>query len=75
MRTAGEILLEMEPLLEELVDAQELQYSDVLYLILGWLDVHRPGAKEQYLDGSSPEFYYGPRRELRSEKKKRRSVG
>lgn len=75
MRTAGEILLQMEPLLEELVDKQELQYSDVLYLILGWLDVHRPNAKEQYLDGTTPEFYYGPRRESSYAKKKRRSIG
>jgi hypothetical protein len=62
-RPVMEILLEMEPLLEELIDKQDLQHGDVLALIWVWLTVHRPDAIEEYIeDGSSPEFYYGKRR-------------
>ena len=61
-RAIGKVLLEMEPLLEELTDLHKLQWYDILFLIYGWLMVHRPDAQEEYLDGSHPEFYYGPRR-------------
>jgi hypothetical protein len=58
-RNTGQILLEMEPLLEELVDKQGLQWYDVLFLVYGWLMVHRPAAREEYLDGTHPQFFYG----------------
>lgn len=58
-RSTGEILLELEPLLEELTDDHELQWSDTLFLVYGWLMVHRPEAREEYLDGTHPEFFYG----------------
>lgn len=53
----------MEPLLEELVDDHDLQWYDVLYNIYGWLSVHRPEAREEYLDGTNPVFepFYGPK--------------
>ncbi len=61
-RTTGQILLDIEPLLLELVD-QELQWSDILALVHVWLSVHAPQAQETYTsDGSHPEFYYGPKR-------------
>lgn len=60
LRPTGKILLDMEPLLEELIDDHDLQWYDVLFLILGWLMVHRPGAQETYVsDDSHPVFYYG----------------
>ena len=62
VRPMGTILLELEPLLEELVDSHDLQWYDVLFLIYGWLMVHRPNAQEEYGDGSRPKFYYGPNR-------------
>ncbi len=60
-RTTGEVLLDLEPLIDELCD-QGLQWGDILALIKAHLDVHRPDAQEEYLDGTHPEYYYGPKR-------------
>jgi hypothetical protein len=59
-RTTGDVLLDMEPLLLELVD-QDLQYGDILALVYAYLMVHAPGAREEYEDGTHPIFNYGPR--------------
>jgi len=65
-RPLGDILLDMETLLEELVDSHDLQWGDVLFLILGWLSVHRKAAQETYVeDGSHPVMYYGHREGLK----------
>lgn len=62
LRPLGEILLEMEPLLLEMVYDHDLQHGDMLNLLRGYLEVHCPDAREEYeSDGSSPVFYYGPR--------------
>jgi len=58
-RKLGLVLLDMEPLLLELVD-HDLQYGDILNLVRGYLEVHAPLAQEQYDDGTVPVFYYGP---------------
>lgn len=65
IRPTGKILLDMEPLLEELVDDHDLQWYDILFLVLGWLMVHRPDAQEQYLDGTKPVFFYGHKEKLK----------
>jgi hypothetical protein len=62
IRKLGNVLLDMEPLLLELID-HELQHGDILNLIRGYLEIHAPGAKEEYDDGGNPEFYYGPKKE------------
>ncbi len=62
-RTLGDRLLNLEVLINEIIDKDELQYGDVLYLIYGHLIIHRPDAQEQYVDGGSPIFYYGPKKE------------
>lgn len=59
IRPTGKILLDMEPLLEELIDSHDLQWYDVLVLIWGWLMIHRPFAQEEYVDGTKPLFFYG----------------
>ena len=59
IRKVGNVLLDMEPLIQELV-AQELQWGDILNLIRGYLEVHCPDAQEEYIDGGNPIFYYGP---------------
>lgn len=66
LRKTGDILLDMEPYLEELVDDHDLQWYDILFLILGWLTVHRVEARETY-EGSNehPVFYYGPKEGLK----------
>ena len=60
IRPAGEVLLDMEPLIQELVFDHELQTGEILNLIRGYLEIHCPGAEEEYEDGTSPTFYYGP---------------
>lgn len=63
IKPLGKLLLDLEKILLEMVDEHELQYGDILNLVYGYLEVHAPGAKEIYEDdGSSPEFYYGPRK-------------
>ena len=64
IRSMGKILLDLEPLLEEIVDDHELQRGEVLHLVEAWLRIHRPDCIEEYLDGSHPEFYYGPERKV-----------
>ena len=68
MRRLGDIMLDLETALEEMVDEHDLQYYEVLNLVHGWLEVHRPNAKEVYTaDGSSPIFSYGPLKTKESE--------
>jgi hypothetical protein len=59
LRKLGIVLLDIEPLLLELVD-HELQHGDILNLVRGYLEVHAPEAREEYVEGGHPEFYYGP---------------
>ena len=60
-RTTGDVLLDLEPLILELVD-HNLQWGDVLGLVHSYLMVHAPGAREEYTDDTHPEYYYGPQR-------------
>lgn len=60
MRKVGQILLDLEELMEELVYDHELQTGDILNLVYGYLEIHCPDAFEQYEDGGQPVFYYGP---------------
>lgn len=62
VRPIGELLLDLEPLLEELTEEHDLQHGDVLALVHSWLQIHAPEAREEYLDGTSPEFFYGSRK-------------
>ena len=55
----GDILLEHERVLLKMVD-QGLQWGDILNITRGYLEVHAPGAREEYTSGGHPEFYYGP---------------
>ena len=61
LRRLGDIMLDIEPLLLEMTSAagHDLQWHEVLYLVFGWLNVHAPHAREDYVSGGSPEFYYG----------------
>lgn len=58
IRRMGDITLDLEPLLEELIDDHDLQYYEVLALVRGWLETHRPNAIEEYLDGTHPVYQY-----------------
>lgn len=61
LRPLGQILLDMEPLILEMTEKHGLQYGDILALIILYLDVHCPQAKEEYIDGTKPIWYYGPK--------------
>ncbi len=64
IRPLGDILLELEAVLDEMVDEHELQFGDILGLVHTHLTVHRPDAQEEYLDGSGhPTFFYGYKKE------------
>lgn len=64
IRPLGTITTELEPLLLEMTEVHQLQVGEVLNLIHGYLQIHCPGAFEVYeADGSSPTFFYGPRRD------------
>lgn len=54
----GTILLEMEPLIQEMMDGHDLQHGDFLGLMDHYLLIHYPGHKEQYLDGTVPVLSY-----------------
>lgn len=65
LRPAGEVLLEMEPLLFELVQDHEIQKGELLALISAWVDIHYAGAIEEYEDDTHPIFFYGSPEQLR----------
>lgn len=60
VRSVGNVLLDLEKVIDELVDGHDLQWGDVLNLVHGHLQVHNPAAREEYVEGGHPEFYYGP---------------
>lgn len=58
IRPLGQIMLDMEPYIQEMMDDHELQHGDFIYLMKGYLDVHYPDAEEEYYDGSHPTLKY-----------------
>lgn len=68
LRPLGDIMLDFEKLREEMVDKHDLQWGDVLGLVLMDLMVHAPEAQEAYTracGGGHPAFYYGPKEGLK----------
>jgi hypothetical protein len=69
-RTTGDILLDMEPLLFELVIDQGIQKGELLSLFSVWVDIHYPAAVETYeIDESHPVFQYGHKSLFKGKKK------
>lgn len=55
----GEILLDMEHVLDEMIDDHDIQLGDILNLIYGHLKLHRPDCIEVFEeDDSNPVFKY-----------------
>jgi hypothetical protein len=54
-------LFDLEEACMAMVDCG-LQWGDILNLTRGYLESHCPGAQEEYMDGTNPEFYYGPKK-------------
>lgn len=59
-RPLGQVLLELEVVMEELVEVHELQMGDILNLVRGHLEIHHPECVEEYISGGKPVMYYGP---------------
>ena len=62
LRRLGDIMLDLEPLLEEMVIGHDLQRHEVMNLIHGYVQMHFKDSLEEYEDGSEIEFYCGPKR-------------
>lgn len=59
MRQFGQILLDLEVLLDEMIDHHDVQMGDVLSLVFSHIKIHRPDAVEVYSkDNSNPVFKY-----------------
>ena len=65
LRKLGDIMIDMEELLFELHCDHDLQHGEVLALVNAWQNIHVPESKEEYTEGGSPEFYYGPKNNSR----------
>lgn len=59
IRRLGDITEDLEPLIFELVEGHDMQWGEILNLIKGYLEIHCPGAQEEYEDGTRPIMYYG----------------
>ncbi len=59
IRPMMEILLEMEKLRLEMITDHDLQWGDMIFELYGWLMVHAPEQREEYMDDSYPQLYYG----------------
>lgn len=56
----GDLLLQLESILETMIDEHDVQRYDVLGAVDYWIRVHRPEAIEEYEDGSIPELFRNP---------------
>lgn len=60
LRPFGDVISDLENVIQEMVSRHDLQWGDILNIVHGYLCVHNPEAQEEYTDGSgSPMFYYG----------------
>lgn len=72
VRKLGDVTLDLEPLLLEMVNDHELQHGEILNIIRGYLEIHCPDAKEQYLDCTQPVFFYGHEETLNERRKRKK---
>lgn len=74
LRPLGDITQDLEPLLLEMAVDHDLQHGEILNIIRGYLEIHVPGQKEQYTDGTRPVFYYGHKEEYERPKRRKTKV-
>lgn len=61
IRPLGDIVSDLEELVFEMVDDHDLQRGSILAVVKDYIDVHCPGAIEQYEeDNTSPLYFYAP---------------
>jgi hypothetical protein len=69
MMKMGDIMHEIERIVGgQMIEKHDLQKGEVLALISKYIDIHYPGAIEEYEDGSHPVEYYGPKEGLKNAK-------
>jgi hypothetical protein len=61
----GDIMLELETVVTKMIKQHDLQHGEVLNLVEGYLQVHFPASREEYVNGGHPIFYYGPKEGLK----------
>jgi len=66
-----EVMLVHEAALNRFVD-RGWQWGDILGNVYQWLRGHAPGAREEYLDGTFMDFFYGSKDVLKKMLKKRK---
>lgn len=70
LRKVGDIMLDLEKILEELSFDHDLQWGEVRGLVKSWLEIHAPSQQEEYEDGSNPVDFYGHKEEYVKRAKK-----
>ncbi len=60
MRKFGDVLLDLEVILDEMIDDHDIQLGDILNIVHGHIQIHRPDCIEEYEDDTNPIFFYGP---------------
>lgn len=60
LRPLGDILLDMEPLIQEIMDTHNLQNPDFIGLMDYYLRVHYPEMEPVYEDNTSPVIHFKP---------------
>jgi len=61
-RKINKIIQDIKPIITEMKQHHRLSKRSILALVYSWLVIHRPDAQEEYVDGGSPEFFYGFRK-------------
>jgi hypothetical protein len=55
----GEITCDLETVLGEMAWDHDMQLGEILALVKCWVEIHAPGAIEEYDEGGRPLYYYG----------------
>ena len=63
LRPMGDIMLDLENIVCEMADSHDMQKGEILGLVSQYIDVHLPESIEEYEDGTSPIYYYGPKKD------------
>lgn len=52
----GDLMLNLEEVLEAMIDEHDVQRYELCALVDAWVKVHRPESVETYLDGTQPRL-------------------
>lgn len=54
-------MFDVEYMVKQMVEEHDMQKGEIMALVSQYIDVHYPGAIEEYQDDSNPIFFYGPK--------------